>query len=439
MRRFLTIDEFRGRVAGADGQAAPAVWRAAPSNPSPDSNGRIIRYELSDPSVARDGHTIAAGAWVLDNYLRNPVFLWAHDSAQPPIGRMVEIGRVGDRLMGNVEYPERDAYPFADTIYQLVKGGYLNAVSVSWMPLEWSFTQDRTRPGGIDFSRVELLEVSQVPVPALPTALVAARAAGIDTGPVFDWAEQLLDQGDRVLVPRAELETLRRAAKMPKPTQQRAGNPALPNGSTAAGATEPPVVERSAAYGARILTMLRTIQGAAIPASKGQQRGLWLCAYLLMVLDDLYSIVDSARYEAAAEGDNSPVPAMLEEAAALVGRVAMAMTAEEIGEEAAGDDDDDEAAVDVGYMAAAPGAQRQAALRLAARSLRPGFARAGRVLSGDNEAALRDAHEHLNQACELVRGVYDQVEAAPAGDDDAAAAREWDEKLQRARELKTTT
>jgi HK97 family phage prohead protease len=190
--------------------------RAAPSGAAPAvaGNGRIIRYVLSDTSVGRDGHTIAADGWVLDNYLKNPVVLWAHDSAEPPIGRMVEIGSVGQRLMGSVEYSEPDTYPFADTIYRLVKGGYLNATSVAFRALEWSYSQDRARPEGINFKRVELLEVSQVPVPALPTALVAARAAGIDTGAIYDWAERALDGGEPIMVPRVELELLRKSAKM---------------------------------------------------------------------------------------------------------------------------------------------------------------------------------------------------------------------------------
>ena len=54
-----------------------------------------------------------------------------------------------------------------------------------------------------------------MPVPALPTALVEARRQGIDTKPMFDWAEQMLDSGGFTILPRAELEALRLEAKMP--------------------------------------------------------------------------------------------------------------------------------------------------------------------------------------------------------------------------------
>ncbi len=178
------------------------------------ANGRVVRYVLSTPAVGRDQHTVAADAWVLTNYLKNPVFLWAHDDTLPPIGRMVEIGTFSDQLKGNVEYADRDVNPFADTVYRLVRGGYLNAVSASWRPLEWSYARDKDRPGGIDFTKVDLLEVSQVPLPALPAALAEARSRGIDTLPLYHWAERALDLGGGVL-PRTELEELRRSAKMP--------------------------------------------------------------------------------------------------------------------------------------------------------------------------------------------------------------------------------
>jgi len=123
-----------------------------------------------------------------------------------------------------VQYAERDEYEFADTVFRLTKGGYLNATSTGWIPLAYTAANDRARPGGLNFSRVELLEISQVPVPALPTALVSARAAGIDTGPMFRWAEQMLDSGGFAMIPRADLEQLRNEARMPSPAHKRAAN-----------------------------------------------------------------------------------------------------------------------------------------------------------------------------------------------------------------------
>ncbi|WP_377299681.1 hypothetical protein [Rhizobium sp. SGZ-381] len=217
----ITIDDFaRHAVVNAPLQKT-SVMRAAGQVDLANSNGRIIRYLFSDPSVARDNHTIAA--WTLDNYLRNPVFLWAHDLSQPPIGRVVDLAQRDGVLSGSVEYMDREIYPFADTIFQMVKEGYLNATSVSWDPVKWRLANDRSRPGGVDFELVDLMEISQVPVPSLPTALATARANGIDTSPIFDWAGRILDEGGMMMMVRADVEDLRRAARMPSPGRRSAG------------------------------------------------------------------------------------------------------------------------------------------------------------------------------------------------------------------------
>ncbi|SIR06680.1 phage prohead protease, HK97 family/phage major capsid protein, HK97 family,TIGR01554 [Rhizobium sp. RU35A] len=179
-----------------------------------NDNGRLIRYRFSDDAVARDNHRILSGAWRLANFLRNPVFLWAHDAQQPPIGRVVEIGETGGVLAGTVEYATADLNPLAETIFRMVKEGYLSATSVSWNPINWRLANDRDRPGGVDFETVDLMEISQVPVPALPTALVAARSAGIDTNPVRHWAEHALERKD-IPMTRETLATVRRAAGAP--------------------------------------------------------------------------------------------------------------------------------------------------------------------------------------------------------------------------------
>jgi hypothetical protein len=79
-------------------------------------DGRRVSYVFSDESVARDNHTIATDGWVLDNFMKNPVFLWCHDSESPPIGRVTSIGARGTKLVGSVEYADAETYPFADTI-----------------------------------------------------------------------------------------------------------------------------------------------------------------------------------------------------------------------------------------------------------------------------------------------------------------------------------
>ncbi|WP_165220359.1 phage major capsid protein [Affinirhizobium pseudoryzae] len=194
-----------------------------------NDNGRLIRYRFSDDTVARDSHRILSGAWEFANFLRNPVFLWAHDSKQLPIGRVVELGEIGGVLSGTVEYATADMNPMAETVFRMVKEGFLNATSVSWNPLKWRLANDRSRPGGVDFEQVDLLEISQVPVPSLPTALASARSCGIDTAPMRSWAEKALDQKD-TLMSRDTLAAVRRAAGAPAVYPSAIADPAIGGG-----------------------------------------------------------------------------------------------------------------------------------------------------------------------------------------------------------------
>jgi HK97 family phage prohead protease len=184
------------------------LTRLAPSDgASVDSASRVVRYTFSDESVGRDGHVVKATAWRTENFEANPVFLWQHLDEEPPIGKVFDLRTVGRALRGSVKYAETE---MADSIYQLVKGGFLNATSTSWQPLEW----DRMDSGGCVFTDVDLLEISQVGVPALATALAERNARRLNLTPIRRWAERTLDAGSCRL-PRSDVEAIYRAVRAP--------------------------------------------------------------------------------------------------------------------------------------------------------------------------------------------------------------------------------
>lgn len=392
----------------------------------PNSNGRLISYVLSDASVGRDNHVIAANAWDLKNFLRNPVMPWAHDTSQPPIAKWVDIGSRGDKLIGTAEYADFETYPFADTIFRLVKGGFLSAVSTGWIPREWKFSSDKSRPGGVDFSKVELLECSQVPVPALPTALVTARSQGIDTGPIYEWAERMLDSSDLAVLPRTELELLRKEAKMPAAARKNAA-PLVPDA----------------------------------PKVKLGKRSLYHVGWLAMLLNELGCAQESVAWEAAIEEDGSTVPAEMLEALKALGKVLVDMTVEEVNELLAGDDEDEDVIVvgdtmemstgivakrnafralcrlDVGAMIAISHAMGRhlrgdkVSFTFGAAEAVP-LIRSGKVLSAENERCLRSAHDHMTQAVDMVRSVVDKNDDDKSDDDDNEDDNNDDDNNERA-------
>lgn len=155
-------------------------------------DSRQLTFTISTGAVDRDRDTLAVAGWDVQDYLKNPVLLWAHDSDELPIGRAVAVVKRGSALHATFEFAPADIHPFADQVFRLLKAGFLKAVSVGFMPLEWAYDEAR---GGFNFLKQSLLEVSVVPVPSNPQALLEAKRAGIETGLVKAWAQELLDSG----------------------------------------------------------------------------------------------------------------------------------------------------------------------------------------------------------------------------------------------------
>lgn len=117
--------------------------------------------------------------WDLKNFKVNPVILNSHNynDALEVIGKAPNTKVKDGQLQGEIEFAVNEN-PKARIIFELYAGGYLNAFSVGFIPLEWD------EKGNI--TKSELLEVSAVSVPANAYAL--AKAKGIDV--------ELLDKKD---------------------------------------------------------------------------------------------------------------------------------------------------------------------------------------------------------------------------------------------------
>jgi len=158
---------------------------------------RTVDFTISTSAVDREKDVINQDGWDLKAYTKSPVVLFAHDYKQPPIGRTTNLRLVDGALKATVEFAPKDANPMAETVYQLVKGGFLSSASVGFRPHKHAFNVER---GGVDFEKQELLEWSIVPVPANPEALMDAKGAGIDTAPLVAWAKGILDAEEQVTV-----------------------------------------------------------------------------------------------------------------------------------------------------------------------------------------------------------------------------------------------
>jgi HK97 family phage prohead protease len=221
--KFVSIDEFRARAREGASSGAPVQRFATGTATEVTGAERTLRFVFSDGTVDRAGDRISPAGWVLDSFRANPGALFAHASDQLPIGRVPGGGPfvVNSKLVGDIEFAQREDYQFADTVYRLAKGGFISAVSVGFNPLEFSFANDKDRPYGIDFKRQELLEISLCVVPCNANALIEARAKGISGRTLMEWAERALDEGRAAPLTRRNIEQTYRAAKTPAAIRRR--------------------------------------------------------------------------------------------------------------------------------------------------------------------------------------------------------------------------
>jgi len=148
---------------------------------SPAHTSRRVRFIASDETVDRYGDIIRASGWQLDAYRKNPVLLFGHQSRELPVGKVDPIAVEGTRLIAHAEFTPQGMSDFADTVWEMVNGGFLNAVSVGFLPLASPtpiFDADK-HITGFEYNGQELLELSCVPVPANPNALQLAKSFGL--------------------------------------------------------------------------------------------------------------------------------------------------------------------------------------------------------------------------------------------------------------------
>lgn len=154
-----------------------------------DAEQRIIQFKASTSNYDRDEDRLMVTGWDLDNFMKNPVFLYMHDKKIPAIGRVVNHSIDANQgiLYMDVQFPTIEEMTssmdvisehakFVDMLYNMYKNGFMNAVSVGFLATEGAPNER----GGYDFTKLELLELSAVTVPANQEALkIGAKSIGM--------------------------------------------------------------------------------------------------------------------------------------------------------------------------------------------------------------------------------------------------------------------
>lgn len=122
----------------------------------------------STESFDRDGESIKQAGWDLSNFKQNPVLLVGHNYQEFPVGKATDIYVENGKLLFKAVFSESTQK--AKEAYQLVKEGILSAFSVGFIPREYDNNDASI------ITKAELLEISLVPVPANPEAVVLAKS-----------------------------------------------------------------------------------------------------------------------------------------------------------------------------------------------------------------------------------------------------------------------
>lgn len=150
----------------------PVVIRASEVN---EEDMTIIHY-VSTPTPDRYGDVVEQAGMDDTKFKNNPVVLFGHKSRELPIGksRWVKADSIG--VLAQTAF-DKDS-EFAREIFRMNKEGILNAWSIGFIPLEYSFLKE----GGMLVKKWELLEYSSVPIPANPDALnLMMKECKVDT------------------------------------------------------------------------------------------------------------------------------------------------------------------------------------------------------------------------------------------------------------------
>jgi phage head maturation protease len=140
-----------------------------------NTNNRTITFVGTKESPDRTGDIIRVAGWEFDNFQKNPVFLWNHDTDILPPGKVTKILVVGKEVHFDVKFATASIQQFAEAVFRSFEEGFLSAVSVGFIPkdIEPIFSDDGMLVG-LDILRSELLELSAVAIPAHADALAAS-------------------------------------------------------------------------------------------------------------------------------------------------------------------------------------------------------------------------------------------------------------------------
>jgi hypothetical protein len=158
----------------------------------------IISY-ITTLALDRDMEVILPSGIDVSDYMKNNVVMWGHDYWSLPIGKNLWMKTDDKGIRAATKYAETEK---ANEIYKYRKDGFPLAESIGFIPIEWVTPNDdewdvvlndwrkahiaafgderpiKKHPRRI-YTKVNLLEYSDVPIPSNPEAITLAISKGL--------------------------------------------------------------------------------------------------------------------------------------------------------------------------------------------------------------------------------------------------------------------
>jgi HK97 family phage prohead protease len=177
---------------GGDADECQMIWldsRSAKPAVKQNGDGKLVRklhaepvvnmeFVLSDETQDRMGDIIVSTGWELEDFKKNPIALFNHNS-NFPIGSWSNLHVNDGKLRGRLNLLKEGKSQRVDEIRALIDADILRATSVGFTPIESEPIKSGDPFGGSRFKRQALVETSVVSVPANPNAIAIARSLKI--------------------------------------------------------------------------------------------------------------------------------------------------------------------------------------------------------------------------------------------------------------------
>jgi phage head maturation protease len=129
---------------------------------------------ITSPTVDLQGDSVKSGAAQFDP--KNLPVLLSHNSENLPVARSSVPWVVDQLTLAIANFPAPGISPLSDQVAAMVQARQVKGASIGFIPIRYALSKDPTRPFGVDFLEIRVIEWSICSIPCCPAALAIGPA-----------------------------------------------------------------------------------------------------------------------------------------------------------------------------------------------------------------------------------------------------------------------